>query len=195
MKILKEIIHILSSICYVLIIIYALVCIPYLFGYKPLVVLTGSMEPTYKVGSIIYYKHVPENQLKEGDAITFKMNSYVVSHRINKIDNGLYETKGDANNSVDAKRITYNDILGKDLDFNIPYLGYYVKLFKDNMYLLVIISCILLCEFIVNSICDKKKNKKEEKEDDKDIKSNKKVKDDKVDTEIKEKNKKKVEIR
>ena len=158
MSVLKKIVHILSSICYLLIIVYALVCIPYLFGYKPLVVLTGSMEPTYHTGSIIYYKHVNQNELKEGDNITFKMGEYTVSHRINKIDNGLYETKGDANNTVDANKITYNDILGKDLNISIPYLGYYVKFIKDNMYLLVIVAFILIFEFILDNIT---KNKKE----------------------------------
>lgn len=162
MNILKKIIHLLSSICYILIIIYALVCIPYVFGYKPLVVLTGSMEPTFKTGSIIYYKHVNQNELKEGDIITFKMGDYIVSHRINKIDNGLYETKGDANNTVDANKITYNDIVGKDLNINIPYLGYYVKFFKDNMYILVIIAIILVTEFILGNINKQKKVKENE---------------------------------
>ena len=162
MNILKKIIHLLSSICYILIIIYALVCIPYVFGYKPLVVLTGSMEPTFKTGSIIYYKHVNQNELKEGDIITFKMGDYIVSHRINKIDNGLYETKGDANNTVDANKITYNDIVGKDLNINIPYLGYYVKFFKDNMYILVIIAIILVTEFILGNINKTKKVKENE---------------------------------
>ena len=162
MNILKKVIHLLSSICYILIIIYALVCIPYVFGYKPLVVLTGSMEPTFKTGSIIYYKHVNQNELKEGDIITFKMGDYIVSHRINKIDNGLYETKGDANNTVDANKITYNDIVGKDLNINIPYLGYYVKFFKDNMYILVIIAIILVTEFILGNINKQKKVKENE---------------------------------
>lgn len=162
MNIFKKIIHLLSSICYILIIIYALVCIPYVFGYKPLVVLTGSMEPTFKTGSIIYYKHVNQNELKEGDIITFKMGDYIVSHRINKIDNGLYETKGDANNTVDANKITYNDIVGKDLNINIPYLGYYVKFFKDNMYILVIIAIILVTEFILGNINKTKKVKENE---------------------------------
>jgi len=169
MNILKKIIHLLSSICYVLIIIYALVCIPFIFGYKPLVVLTGSMEPSFQVGSIIYYKHVNQNELKEGDIITFSMGNYVVSHRINKIENGLYETKGDANNAVDARRITYSDILGKDLNINIPYLGFYVKFIKDNMYILVIFAIILILDFILSNI-----NKKEIKEEIKKKKENKK---------------------
>ena len=160
MKIAKLITHILSFFCYILIGIYAIICIPIIFKYKPLVVLTGSMEPTFKVGSIIYYKNVAQNEIKKGDIITFKYDNTLISHRVNNIVNNLYETKGDANNTVDAKKITYNDIVGKDMNFCIPYLGYYVKFINDNMYLLIIIAVILVLDFILSNI--DKKNIKEE---------------------------------
>lgn len=163
MKIVKTIIHLFSIICYFLIGIYALICIPYLFKYKPLVVLTGSMDPTFKVGSIIYYKNVLENDIKKGDIITFKYDdSTFISHRVNQISNGVYETKGDANNTADTRRITYKNIVGKDLNFCIPYLGYYVKFINDNMYILIIISIILVTEFILSNFCYKKREEKYE---------------------------------
>ena len=46
---LKRYIHYLALLCYILILIYISVCIPIIYGYKPLVVLSGSMEPTYKI--------------------------------------------------------------------------------------------------------------------------------------------------
>ncbi len=55
MKIFKTIVHSLSYVCYLFIIVYALVCLPYIFGYKPLVVLTGSMEPTFTISRVTYY--------------------------------------------------------------------------------------------------------------------------------------------
>lgn len=158
MNIIKKIIHFLSYICYLFIIIYALICIPYIFKYKPLVVLTGSMEPKFKVGSIIYYKSVPIDEIKVGDIITFKLGDSLVSHRVYSISDGLYETKGDANNTVDATRINAKDIIGKDANFCIPYLGFFVKYINDNMYLLVIIALILILEFLLSNIVkDKKK--------------------------------------
>jgi signal peptidase len=162
MKIIKIITHILSYICYVLIGIYALICIPIIFKYKPLVVLTGSMEPTFKVGSIIYYKEVPQNQIKVGDIITFKYDDTFISHRVNNINGLLYETKGDANNTADNKKITYSNIVGKDMDFCIPYLGYYVKFINDNMYLLIIVAVILVADFILSNIGKKDDKTKEE---------------------------------
>ena len=51
-----------------------------------------------------------ENNLKVGDVITFELDDGTfVTHRINRIVNGEYETKGDANNTPDLFRVNYND--------------------------------------------------------------------------------------
>lgn len=163
MKVTAKITHILSIFCYIFIGIYAIICLPILFKYKPLVVLTGSMEPTFKVGSIIYYKQVPQNEIKKGDIITFKYDDTFISHRVNNIEGQLYETKGDANNTPDLKKITYSDIVGKDANFCIPYLGYYVKFINDHMYLLIIVAVILVADFILSNIGKKEPDNKEEK--------------------------------
>ena len=163
MNIIKKIIHFLSFLCYGIIIVYALVCIPFLIGYKPLVVLSGSMEPTFKTGSVIYYKHVLEEDIKVGDVITFKMGDSLVSHRVKSIENKMYETKGDANNASDATRISYSDIVGKDAKISIPYLGFYVKYINDHMYILAFIVLILVLEFLFSNFNskDKKRSKDE----------------------------------
>lgn len=163
MELIKKIVHFLSSIVYLLIGVYVIVCVPILFSYKPLVVLSGSMEPTLKVGSIIYYKEVAENELKEGDIITFKTeNGEYISHRINSIDDGQYETKGDANNSADPVKITYQNILGEVMNVYIPYLGYYVQFINNNQILSIVVALIILIlEFILSNLKMLFDNKKE----------------------------------
>lgn len=89
-------------------------------------VLTGSMEPNYHVGSMVYVKEVEPETLKEGDVITFRISdNTVVTHRIVEIDKEAQTvtTKGDANNANDGNPVAYANIVGK-ADFNIPYLGY-----------------------------------------------------------------------
>ncbi|MBQ9318223.1 MAG: signal peptidase I [Bacilli bacterium] len=163
MKYIKTFIHGLSLLCYVFVGIYVIVCIPYLFRYKPLVVLSGSMEPTFKTGGIIYYKHALPEEIKVGDIITFRNGDIFVSHRVNSIVDNLYETKGDANNTPDAIKVKYSDIVGKDADFCIPYIGYYIKYINEHMYLLVIVAIILVSDFLVSNIGNSnKKNVKEE---------------------------------
>lgn len=164
MGIIRKIVHFLAIICYILIFAYALICVPMIFGYRPLVVLTGSMEPTIKTGSVLYYKKVPQEELKVGDPITFKINNQVVSHRINNIINGEYETKGDANDSPDPIKTKYQNILGKDAKITIPYAGYYVWFINQHLYLIIVVIIILISEFLLGNrrTLDIDKNLKEE---------------------------------
>ena len=102
-----------------------------IFGIAPYTVLSGSMEPVYHVGSLIYVKPVDPATLKVGDPITYVMeNGTVVTHRIIGIvpdygDDGSpgFKTKGDANNIEDGGAVHYKNVLGKPI-FTIPYLGY-----------------------------------------------------------------------
>lgn len=153
MVVIRKLIHILAVISYVLIIVYAIVCIPMIFGHHPVVVLSGSMKPTYKVGSVIYYKKVSQKELKVGDVITFNANNNkMVSHRIANIDNGFIETKGDANKVSDVNKIRYENVRGKVGKLSIRYVGYYIKTVNDNLTLVVIVTIIILVsEFLISN--------------------------------------------
>ena len=112
MELIKKIIHYTSNIIFVLVIIYAVFWLPSIFGYKPLIVLSKSMEPTYKEKSIIYYKSVNENEIRVGDIITFKgSKNELISHRVMEINNGLITTKGDANSIEDINKVDVDKLL------------------------------------------------------------------------------------
>lgn len=166
LRILKKINNILAKICYLIIGLYVLICIPYIFGYHPLVVLTGSMEPTYKIGSVIYYHKVPESELKIGDPITFKLsNGTIITHRINDIIDNEYQTKGDANDTPDVLKINYNNILGRVSKIAIPLMGYGLFFLNSHKFLIGIAVFILISELILNNVSafDIDKNRKDEK--------------------------------
>ena len=96
-------------------------------GLTPLCVLSGSMEPTYKTGSIIYIKNIDAANIKVKDPITFYMSNgkTVATHRVVRIDsqNHSFYTKGDANNIEDPLPVAFSSLIGKPV-FTIPYLGY-----------------------------------------------------------------------
>lgn len=98
-----------------------------LVGLTPFVVLSGSMEPTYPTGALIYVKKVPAEQIQVGDPITFVMNEdlVVATHRVVDIDgeNQRFTTKGDANDAVDGAPVHFKNLIGKPV-FCVPYLGY-----------------------------------------------------------------------
>ncbi len=149
---LKKTVHILSILMYVLITLYVLLCVPIIFGFKPLVVLTGSMEPTLHTGGIVYYKKVNPSTLKVGDIITFKTGGdTVVSHRIEKINSNSFVTKGDANNSVDPNEVPFSNVMGKDTNFCIPIMGYYVRFINTHIYVVIPVIIILILEFLFSN--------------------------------------------
>lgn len=100
-------------------------------GLIPYAVLSGSMEPTYHVGSLIYVKAVDYKQLEVGDPITYMISQdMVVTHRIIEVlpdeedpETLRYFTQGDANNVPDGTSVHYKNIIGIPV-FTIPYLGY-----------------------------------------------------------------------
>lgn len=162
MGILKKIIHILANICYVGIIIYLLLLLPRIFGNKPIVVLTGSMEPKYKVGTLIYYKKVKQENIKVGDVIAFDNgNDEIVTHRVSDIKDDLFETKGDANEVVDASLVDYKSIKGKVTKLKIPLVGHLIYFINKHLYLVGLIVIILILEFVLSNF-DIKFGKKQE---------------------------------
>ena len=56
--------------------------IPSFCGWKPFIVLSGSMETQIKTGDLVIVKETDNEKLKEGDIIAFRNNAVVVTHRI-----------------------------------------------------------------------------------------------------------------
>ena len=107
-------------------------------------VLSGSMEPEIKTGSIIVVK--PTGQYRIGDIITFnsaESDIPSITHRIveMKVIGGapVYITKGDANNAPDTREIKEIDIVGKVL-VDIPYIGFVVDFARKPLGFALIIG-------------------------------------------------------
>ncbi len=100
-----------------------------LVGLTPYTVLSGSMEPTYHVGSLIYVRQIDEEDIEVGTPITFRVSdgALVATHRVHEIiaEDGerLYITKGDANDVTDPP-LKYGNVVGSPV-FSIPFLGYF----------------------------------------------------------------------
>lgn len=135
-------------------------------NFKVKIVLSGSMEPTIKTGSLVVIKPVDDYQI--GDIITFqrKADRSPTTHRIEEIRvvGGIpqHSTKGDANNNIDRGEIQKEEILGKAL-FSIPYLGYVVH-FTQNPFgfaLLIIVPAAIIVLGEIKKIYGEIKKKKE----------------------------------
>ena len=164
MKIIKLLINSLTTL---IIGVGGLFLILYICGIVPYVVLSGSMEPTIKTGSICFInKNVSMESIKEKDIIAFKMqDGTLVTHRAVEISNSGIVTKGDNNEEADSNLVQKNNFVGKNL-FWIPKLGYVVRAFQTPKGKIIVISIIVLLfasGFLFGE--DKKKEKVKEKEE------------------------------
>lgn len=93
---------------------------------KVFTLVSTSMEPSLKEGSLLFNKTVAFDNIEIGDIITYKVkNSDIyITHRVSEIDdiNKRILCKGDANDNVDDSFIDYDQYKGT-LKFFIPFAG------------------------------------------------------------------------
>ena len=148
--------NIIFKVFYILIIIYLIIFIPVLWGKRPLVVISGSMEPILKVGGILYYEKINLDDFKKDDILVYQLNEHIVSHRIVNINEYGFETKGDNNNSNDSYIVDKNNVIGRGNNWSIPYIGYYADFIYNHKYLLIVMIILSYFNISFNSRKDKK---------------------------------------
>ncbi len=123
-----------------------------LIGLTPYAVLSGSMEPEYPVGSLIYVASVEPEEVSIGDAITFELGSgTLVTHQVYEVDqaNRQFNTQGIANKTGDgeivhdAQPVPYERLVGKPV-LCIPFLGYLNSLLTGRAGFFIIAAGVLL---------------------------------------------------
>lgn len=141
-----------------------------LLGMDVFLVQSGSMEPKYHVGSVVYVKPVDTDELKVGDVITYQISSTVRgTHRIVEVveDGGsrAFRTKGDANEEADLGLVKPSAIVGKVV-FSIPLLGYFAAFIQHppGSYLLVSAGAVILLLILLPDLLFPAKKEKMEDE-------------------------------
>ncbi len=148
-----------------------------LVGLQVYTVLSGSMEPAYHTGSLIYVKDVDYKTLQGGDVITFMLSEdTIATHRIVDVvpdaaDPSVlrYRTKGDANDAEDGTLVHYKNIIGSPV-FSIPYLGYVANFIQNppGTYIAISAGAVLLMLVFLPDLLfeEEKKGEKTEKKED-----------------------------
>ena len=142
----------LNWVVYIILIISIAAVAPLLFGFRPVVVLSPSMEPAYPVGSLIYYKSAEFGEIRSGDAITFEIGgNNLATHRVVEVIAGTQEfvTKGDNNPSNDPNPVSYARVAGKTTPFAVPYLGFFTQALRNWQAIAVMAVILLLGIFVV----------------------------------------------
>jgi len=160
----KKIWNIISTAFVILIVFCAVFLMgSRLLGFRVFNVISGSMEPKYSVGDLIYVKEVDVNSIKVGDPITFVLNEdlVVATHRVVEVDaeNQQFYTKGDANKTADASPVHFNNVIGVT-KFSIPLLGYVSDFIQNppGIYITLIVGVVLIVAVFLPDFLIKKKD-------------------------------------
>ncbi len=129
--------------------IVLLVCGFGLYDLRPYVVLSGSMEPDYPTGSVILTNTTPD-EIGTQDVITYRTGGQLITHRVVRMNEEGYVTKGDNNPTEDPGTVSPDQVVGKVISC-IPYVGYLV-LFLHRPYthlsLLMIAAVSAVVDFL-----------------------------------------------
>ena len=121
----------------------------YFFGFKPYIIISGSMEPTIKTYGFILVEKVDMSDIKEGDIVSFRYNKTNICHRVAEVtDKGLV-TKGDNNKATDSFLTTQDNFNGKVIYYN-NFIADYIKFYeKYGIFVAVILPILALVILIV----------------------------------------------
>lgn len=130
-------------------------------GYSAQVVISSSMEPEIKTGSLVITRKDDSSDYKEGEIITFYSPTEkrkLITHRIERVyqkERGvkMIYTKGDANTNGDPWSVNVALVVGRVI-MKIPYLGYWLNIMRTSIGFLgfIILTFILLIWSEIRSI-------------------------------------------
>ncbi len=142
--------------------------VPSIFGIKPFIVLSGSMESEIHKGDLILTKIVDPASLEIEDIIAFRDQSgTVTTHRIIEIvdcdGDKCFITKGDNNNTQDKNIVEYGDVEGQYIT-RLPSMGSIMNSFSEPITFIILIVCITAVFVIGFTISNRKMVNKERQE-------------------------------
>lgn len=142
--------------------------VPSIFGYKPFIVLSGSMESDIHKGDLIITKNVKKETLKVEDIIAFRDSAgTITTHRIidvvEKDGKRSFITKGDNNSTQDRNLVSEDAVEGIYVG-RIPGLGSMMdKLAQPTTIIILILGVTII--FVVGFMISTKKQSELEKKE------------------------------
>jgi signal peptidase len=104
--------------------------LPLVFHARPLVVLSGSMEPALGTGDVSVVRTIAPLDARPGDVVTFRDPDdadRLITHRVRAmhVEGGavLFRTRGDANTASEQWQVSSKQEIGRVM-YRIPKLGW-----------------------------------------------------------------------
>jgi signal peptidase I len=123
--------------------------VPLLFHARPLVVLSGSMEPTLGTGDVTVVRSVAPMSARPGDIVTFRdpdNADRLITHRVRAMhvqgEAVVFRTRGDANNVSERWRVPASGEIGRVI-YRVPKLGWMLMWARQKGFFVLLIGAAL----------------------------------------------------
>ena len=138
--------------------------LPRLFGYEIYEVVSGSMEPEIPVGSVVYVAAVPPEEIQAEDVIAFRSGQTIITHRVvtNRMLDGEFVTKGDANEQEDMNSVPYDSLIGR-VEHHFPIVGRLMVVYTGTVGKVYVI-CFAACGAMLNMLAGRLRERNREEE-------------------------------
>lgn len=143
-----------------------------IFSYRMFTVVSGSMEPKYKIGDVLIAKETAPEDIKVGDAVSYlgkvgQFKNKVITHEVVEIEKSnnnefIYHTKGLAN-------LVEDPIVGQDQLYGVViYRSFILSLVYSIVskplgmfiFILIPIMYIIISEIIITLVEKEEKRRK-----------------------------------
>jgi len=125
----------------------------FLFGYKPFIVASESMEPAIKKHAVVLIKKIDYDDINAGEVVAFKssqMSGKVALHRVVDVTPDGILTKGDANRIVDEYPVTQDVYLGREIwHTNLTASLLEVLQTPRDIFLFIVLPLLFIITFVV----------------------------------------------
>lgn len=143
--------------------------LPGVMGYRPVIVLSGSMEPTFDTGDMILLEPIKDiESLQKDDVVAYLIGGKVTTHRIVQVTElegkRMYITKGDYNNIEDRIAVSPEQIQGIYEGKRIPQLGNILMFLQSNMGIVIFLGIPFASYILWDIFKRRKENDKKTKE-------------------------------
>lgn len=134
--------------------------LPMVFGVSPVIVLSGSMYPTFDAGDMIILEKVDPDEIAEGDVICYFFENdkeSAITHRVVEVQeqadgSRIFVTRGDANNTEDRLAVTPDMIQGRYTGVYIAGLGNVAVFLQSPLGMVICIVCPLALIFLWDGV-------------------------------------------
>ena len=132
--------------------------LPTVAGYSTAVIISGSMSGAIEIDDMVVAR--AQKSYASGDVILFQEpdGSRIVCHRVVRLEDGQYITKGDANGVEDSNPVPPELVIGR-VRWIIPGVGLLQRFLRSPLGMMAIIAIIALM-FILPELNKRRKDHK-----------------------------------